>query len=52
MARKHQLRDQRTGTVINVTSKRQESDVTKGLVRVVEHLTARFDKKVSLVHQK
>lgn len=52
MARKDPLRDQRTGTVINVTSKRQESDVTKGLVRVVEHLTARFDKKVSLVHQK
>ena len=31
MARKHQLRGQRTGTVINVTSKKQESDIIKAL---------------------
>ena len=52
MARKHQLRDQRAGTVINVTSKSQESDVTKALRHVVNHLTAKFGAQVSLVHQK
>jgi hypothetical protein len=31
MARKHQLRNQRTGTVINWTSKKQESRVGKAL---------------------
>jgi len=29
MARKHQLRDQRAGTVINLTSKGQESEVMR-----------------------
>ena len=52
MARKHQLRDQRAGTVINLTSKKQESDVIKALVRVVEHLSGKFAKKISLVHEK
>ncbi len=52
MARKHQLRDQRAGTVINVTSKSQESDVTKALRQVVSHLDSKFGAKVSLVHQK
>jgi type II restriction enzyme len=52
MARKHQLRDQRAGTVINVTSKCQESDVTKALRQVVGHLDSKFGTKVSLVHQK
>jgi len=35
MARKHQLREQRAGTVINVTSKKQESDIIKALRQVV-----------------
>ncbi len=52
MARKHQLREQRAGTVINVTSKGQESDVTKALRQVVDHLAAKFGTKVSLVHEK
>ncbi|MBV6522446.1 MAG: hypothetical protein MNPFHGCM_02594 [Gemmatimonadaceae bacterium] len=52
MARKHQLRHQRAGTVINVTSRGQESDVTKALRRVVDHLASRFGANVSLVHQK
>ncbi len=52
MARKRQLRDQRAGTVINRTSKRQESDVIKALHQVVEHLIEKFKKKVSLVHEK
>jgi len=52
MARKDQLRVQRAGTVINVTSKQQESDVIKALVQVVEYLGGKFKKKISLVHQK
>lgn len=52
MARKHQLREQRTGTVINATAKQQESDVIKALTRVVEHLGKKFGKKINLVHEK
>lgn len=52
MARKHQLRVQRAGTVINVTSKQQESDIIKALVEVIEYLSGKFDKKISLVHEK
>lgn len=52
MARKHQLREQRAGTVINLTSKGQESDVTKALRSVVNHLTLKFGTRVSLVHQR
>ena len=52
MARKHQLRVQRAGTVINVTSKQQESDIIKALVQVVEYLRSKFKKKISLVHEK
>ena len=51
MARKHQLRQQRTGTVINVTSSQQETDVTKALFLVVDHLQAKFGSRLSLVHQ-
>lgn len=52
MARKHQLRRQRAGTVINVTSKKQESDVIKALGQVVDYLGGKFAKKISLVHEK
>lgn len=52
MARKQQLREQRAGTVINLTSKGQESDVTKSLRQVVDHLTVKFGTQVSLIHQK
>jgi len=52
MARKHQLRDQRTGTVINVTSKKQESDVIRALTQVVDYLAGKFARKISLVHEK
>ena len=52
MARKQQLRQQRAGTVINVTSKEQESDVIKALVRVVNRLDRRFAKKIVLAHEK
>lgn len=52
MARKHQLRDQRAGTVINLTSQKQESDVMKALVQVVEYLGKKFAKKILLTHEK
>lgn len=52
MARKHQLRTQRAGTVINVTSKKQESDITKALKQVVKHLQTKFKTKIYLVHEK
>lgn len=52
MARKHQLRELRTGTVINVTSKKQESDIIRALQQVVEHLDRKFGKEISLAHEK
>lgn len=52
MARKDQLRVQRAGTVINVTSKQQEKDIIQALLRVVEHIRGRFGMAVSLTHEK
>lgn len=52
MARKEQLRKQRTGTIINVTSKKQETEVIQALEKVVVYLTSKFGKKISLVHEK
>lgn len=52
MARKHQLRVQRGGTVINVTSKKQESDIILALSQVIKHLENAFSKKITLVHEK
>jgi type II restriction enzyme len=52
MARKHQLTEQRAGTVINVTSKKQESDVILALGQVVDYLAQTFQRKIKLVHEK
>lgn len=52
MARKHQLRKQRLGTVINVTSKKQESEVMLALLQVVDYLSCKFEKAISLAHKK
>ena len=52
MARKAQLRVQRTNTVINVTSKKQESDIIQALNSVVEHLQKRFGAEIGLAHAK
>ena len=38
--------------MINLTSKQQESDVIKALVQVVEYLGRKFEKKISLIHDK
>lgn len=50
MARKHQLRQQRAGTVINVASKKQESEVVQALRRVELHLQDRFGAGIRLAH--
>jgi len=52
MARKHDLRKSRTGTVINVTAKKQESDVIQALLRVEQHVTVKFGRRISLEHVK
>jgi type II restriction enzyme len=51
MAKKQQLREIRAGTVINVSSKKQESEAIQALVRVIGYLERKFNKKVALVHQ-
>lgn len=52
MARKSQLRQQRTNTVINATSKQQETAIIQALQRVVDHVSQNFGTRVSLVHEK
>ena len=42
MARKDQLRQQRAGTVINATSKQQETDLVKALKRTASYLDGKF----------
>ena len=51
MARSEQLRGQRTGTVINATSKKQETDLIKALNAVAQHLDTKFP-DVRFVHEK
>jgi len=51
MAHKNQLRKQRTGTIINVTSKQQETDIIKALDRVVKSLMDKFGKKIALEYK-
>ena len=42
MTRKKQLRRQRTGTIINATSKQQETELIKALVRTASYLDRQF----------
>jgi type II restriction enzyme len=49
MARKHQLREQRAGTVINITSKKQETQIGRALSEVATRIVAAFG--VTLVHE-
>lgn len=50
MSRSEELRVQRTGTVINLTSKRQESDLGKALALVEKRLNSEFD--IELNHER
>ena len=51
MARKDQLRGQRYGTVINTTSKKQETDVIKALQIVIDNITRKYG-ELPLSHEK
>ena len=51
MARKDQLRQQRTNTIINVTSRKQESYVIRALNDVVEALDVKYGSSVALRHK-
>lgn len=51
MARKDQLRKQRAETIINTTSKRQESSIIQALHLVVDKISYKFGSSVSLVHE-
>lgn len=51
VARKNQLRKQRTGTIINVTSKKQQSDIIEALKQVIDYIDQKFLKKISLIHK-
>ena len=52
MADKYRLRSQREGAVINFTSKRQEAEIIQSLYQVIEHLDAKFGKKIVLAYEK
>ena len=50
MAKKTQLRKHRSGRIINVTSKKQESDIIQATNRAIAHLQNRFQNKLLLKH--
>lgn len=52
MAHKQQLRKQRKGTIINVSSKKQESDIIQALTIVTKYLECKYGNRVSLSHEK
>ena len=52
MAGRERLRIQRTGTIINTTSKKQESEVIQALERVIIYLDDKFGKRITLSHSK
>jgi type II restriction enzyme len=51
MARKADLRKQRTGTVINVTSKKQESEIIQALFQVEQRLRQEYGDSLILKHE-
>ena len=52
MADSDRLRVQRTGTIINATSKQQEKDIIQALYQVVDYLSKKFGTRIVLTHQK
>lgn len=52
MADRDRLRVQRTGTIINTTSKKQETEVIQALERVIRYLDTKFGKRITLSHSK
>ena len=51
MSRSEQLRKQREGTIINASSKKQETDLFQALRGVEGHINERFEGKIELHHQ-
>jgi type II restriction enzyme len=51
MARKSDLRKQRKGTVINVTSRKQESDIIQALFHVERRLRKEYGERLILKHE-
>ena len=51
MAGKHDLRRLRKGTVINVTSKKQETDVVQALLKVEQALRKEYGERPILAHE-
>lgn len=51
MANKKQLRELRTDTIINVTAKKQETELIKALSKVVHYLEDKFAKRITLTHE-
>lgn len=52
MARKARLRRIRAGTIINATSKEQETEVIRALKKVVDYLLGKFGKRIVVKHQR
>lgn len=51
MSRSEQLRKQREGTIINASSKKQETDLFHALCGVENHINECFEGKIELYHQ-
>lgn len=51
MADSDRLRKLRANTVINTTSKKQETEVMQALYQVEDHMNAVFGKRITLVHR-
>jgi len=52
MSKKDQLRKQRTGTIINATSAKQESDLYRAMNQVVESVIDKFGSNLNIRHMK
>ncbi len=52
MANKDQLRELRKDTIINVNSKKQETELIKALKQVVLYLDDKFAERITLTHKK
>ncbi len=52
MANKDQLRVLRKDTIINVDSKKQETELIKALKQVVDYLDDKFSERIILTHEK
>jgi len=52
MSKKEQLRQQREGTILNVTAKQQEKDIIQAISNVVVYLSEQFETRIRIEHRK